>query len=213
MVGGFQLFILVIGCDLALGPLISLVIYNTKKPRRELVKDYLVVGVLQLAALGYGISVVAQSRPVFVVFTKDRLEVVTAQELDGNDLREGKGKEFKTRSWYGPKLVGIQFPTDSKERNDLLFSAVAGKDAQLMPKYYVAYKTVLGLVKNKALPISLLAERHTEEIGHLQSAINDSGIAEAELRWLPVHHRFGFWTALIDAKTGYPVKYLPFDPY
>jgi hypothetical protein len=33
------------------------------------------------------------------------------------------------------------------------------------------------------------------------------------LRWLPVHHRKGFWTALIDDQTGRPVGYAPVDPY
>ena len=36
MIGGTELFLLVVGCDLALGPLISLVIYNSRKSRRAL---------------------------------------------------------------------------------------------------------------------------------------------------------------------------------
>jgi len=31
--------------------------------------------------------------------------------------------------------------------------------------------------------------------------------------WLPVQHREGFWTALLDAQTGAPFAYLPLDPY
>ena len=51
MIGGTELFMLVVGCDLALGPLISLVIYDSRKSRRELVTDYSIVGTVQLAAL------------------------------------------------------------------------------------------------------------------------------------------------------------------
>ena len=47
MIGGTELFMLVVGCDLALGPLISLVIYNSRKSRRELVIDYTIVGAVQ----------------------------------------------------------------------------------------------------------------------------------------------------------------------
>lgn len=36
MMGGTKLFLLVVACDLALGPLMSLVIYNPKKTRKEL---------------------------------------------------------------------------------------------------------------------------------------------------------------------------------
>jgi hypothetical protein len=196
-----------------LGPLISLVIYNTKKPCRELVRDYLVVGILQLAALGYGISVVAQSRPVFIVFTKDRLEVITAQELDDADLSAAADEKYKSKSWLGPIRVAIQFPADIKGRNDLLFSAVNGKDAQLIPKYYRAYETQIDTIKTKSTSLEDLISRHPDKKPELETAVAKSGLAPESLRWLPVHNRFGFWTALIDAKTGYPVEYLPIDPY
>jgi len=55
MVGGTELFLLVVGCDMALGPLISLVIYNSRKSRRELITDYTIIGAVQLAALIYGV--------------------------------------------------------------------------------------------------------------------------------------------------------------
>jgi hypothetical protein len=32
-------------------------------------------------------------------------------------------------------------------------------------------------------------------------------------RWLPVRHRRGFWTALIDTEDGMPLRYVPVDPY
>jgi len=33
------------------------------------------------------------------------------------------------------------------------------------------------------------------------------------VRWLPVRHRLGFWTALLDAENGKPLRYVKFDPY
>ena len=39
MVGGLKLFVLVTGIDLALGPLLSLVVYDSRKSRRALVFD------------------------------------------------------------------------------------------------------------------------------------------------------------------------------
>jgi len=39
MIGGTELFMLVVGCDLVLGPLLTLVIYNPSKKRRELIFD------------------------------------------------------------------------------------------------------------------------------------------------------------------------------
>jgi hypothetical protein len=49
MIGGTELFMLVVGCDLVLGPLLTLVIYNPRKKRRELIFDYSLVGTVQIA--------------------------------------------------------------------------------------------------------------------------------------------------------------------
>ena len=64
MAGGTKLFMLISVCDLVLGPLLSLVIYNSKKSRRELITDYSIVGVVQLAAFNYGVVAKAAPRPV-----------------------------------------------------------------------------------------------------------------------------------------------------
>lgn len=211
MVGGGKLFGLVIGCDLVLGPLISLVIFNSKKTYRELIFDYLLIGGLQLGALIYGVSVVSGSRPAFIVFVKDRLEVVTAMELDNNDLVEAE--IFNELPWFGPKLAATSSPDSPAERSQVLFSALAGKDIQLMPKYYRAYDSQLAAIKDRASPIAQLIERKPQSKGDVLEAINALSADESSLRWLPVKHRFGFWTAIIDYETGRPLTYLPIDPY
>src|SRR4051794_15319474 len=107
MIGGTELFMLVVGCDLALGPLISLVIYNSRKSRRELLVDYTVVGIIQLAALGYGVYVVAGTRPVYVAFSADRLEVVTARDISDTELAAAP-PEYRALSLTGPRYVAVQ---------------------------------------------------------------------------------------------------------
>ena len=86
MVGGTKLFELVVLCDLVLGPLISLVIYDSTKARWKLVMDYSIIGAIQLAAMIYGVYIVAGTRPVYVAFNKDRIEVVTARDIDDQEL-------------------------------------------------------------------------------------------------------------------------------
>lgn len=213
MVGGIRLFALVVCSDLVLGPLISLVIFNSKKPRRELVRDYIVVGLIQMVALIYGISVVAGSRPVFIAFTQDRLEVIVASELESADLAEAPEALYRSLTWVGPLFVAVQMPEDLKERSEVLFSAVGGKDVQLMPKYYRSYETMLDQIESKSQPLSALITKHEEGRELVGRVLKELKRSEESLRWLPVHHRFGFWTALIDVKTGYPVKYLSIDPY
>lgn len=212
MVGGWRLFVLVVCSDIVLGPVVSLVIFNTQKSRKELIADYVIVGFIQLAALIYGMSAIVVARPVYIVFAVDRFEIVMAVELDAVDLVEAVDSQYRSLPWLGPRLVGLQLPTDMNERNRVLFSAVAGKDAYQMPKYYQSYDSMIGQIKSASLPLSLLRERNTNFSDQLTLAIQDLGVSESDVRWLPVHHHFGFWTALVNAKTGHPIKYLPIDP-
>jgi len=197
--------------DLSLGPLISLVIYSSQKPRRELIIDYAIVGAVQLAALLYGMFAVAVSRPAFIVYHGARLEIVTAVELDDADLALGVEPDFRTRSWTGPRLVAVEMPTDLQERNDLIFSAVSGKDAQLMPRYYRRYESAHATILEQSQPLETLQISAVDRT-ELDRTVDRLGATAQALRWLQVRHRFGYSLALIDARTGDPVKFLTINP-
>ena len=212
LVGGKQLFFLVIGCDVTLGPLISLVIYNSTKSRWHLIADYAVIGAVQLAALAYGVFIVSGSRPAFVAFDADRLEVVTAFELDDKDLAAAVDPRFRTRPWSGPRLVYIRRPTDPKERNNLLFMEVGGMRAYLMPKYYSDYDAAKADILAKCKSLDTLLDGSGDKGAALRGAIKSTRRQDTDLCWLLVHDRFGFATALLDAHTAKPLRYVPVDP-
>jgi hypothetical protein len=216
MIGGTELFVLVVGCDLALGPLISLVIYNSRKSRRELITDYSVVGAVQIAALVYGIFILAGTRPVYLAFSADRLEVVTARDITGKELAAAHDPAYATLSYTGPRLVGIEVP--ESERNDALFQAVSGNEVHMRPRFFVKYEANLAKIREKAKTPDDLAARKPASKPLLDAALRDvasrtPAIPAERIRWLPVHHRKGFWTALIDIDDGKPVAYFDFDPY
>ncbi|MCC7257613.1 MAG: hypothetical protein IT486_04525 [Gammaproteobacteria bacterium] len=211
MVGGTRLFTLVVGCDLALGPLVSLVIYDSRKPRRTLVLDYAVVGILQLGALAYGIWVVADSRPVYVVFVGDRLEVVTAGEIEAQELEAATDPRHRRLPAWGIGLVAAVVPP--AEHNEALFAALAGRDIHLRPRYFIDYDTARDRIRERAAPLALLEQRRPGAAALLDTARRRLHRDDTTLRWLPVRHRNGFWTALVDAGSGRPVDYLPLDPY
>lgn len=212
MLGGTRLFEILVMCDVGLGPLSSFIIYNSRKSRRALLFDYTVVGIVQLAAFVYGLHAVANSRPAYIVFVGDRLEVISAGEIDDADLANG-AQPYRRRPIGRPQLVGIQEPQDAKERDEVLWSSLAGKDYSVLPKYYVPYEQTLAQVQKRALPLSKLEKRHPESKPLVASAVAELHMSVDSLVWLPVKHRTGFWTALLDRKTGRPVSWLPLDPY
>lgn len=210
MVGGTKLFLLVVGCDLALGPLISLVIFDRRKSRRELITDYTIVGILQLAALGYGIYAVSMARPVYVAFAGDRYDVVTASEIPGTELAAAREARFGSLPLLGPVYVGTLVPPS--EHNDALEKGLAGIDITARPKFYVEIASQLEAIKRKAQPLSALTSRHPEAQALLPKAIATDEAAQ-ETYWLPIKHKNGFWTAIVDTRTGRPTQYLAIDPY
>jgi hypothetical protein len=213
MSGGFKFFLLITACDIVLGPLLSLVVYNSRKTRRALIFDYTFIGIVQIAAIAYGLFTIVNARPVYVAFVKDRFEIVAAKEIAAEDLAAGTPPYASLPMW-GPKLIGTQAPTDVKGHNELVFSgAMSGKDMQVMPKYYVSYETVIDEVKERAEPLATLESRHPDAKALLSQAVEELGVDASHVRWLPVRTKGEFWTALIDAETWHPARYIPLDPY
>jgi hypothetical protein len=212
MLGGTKLFQVLVMCDLGLGPLTSFIIYSSKKSRRELIFDYSVVGSIQLAAFAYGLYAVASIRPAYVAFVVDRLEVVSAGEIDDADFAQGAAG-YRSRPKWGPQFVAIHQPEDEKEREKVLFSSLQGKDYGVLPHYYVPYDQGVPQIQKRSMPISELEKRHAEAKPLVAEAVADLKTSVDKLVWLPVKHRKGFWTALLDARTQRPVYWLPLDPY
>ena len=65
--GGWQGIRLVGAVDLVLGPLITFLIFDSRKPRREILFDLLVIVTIQIGALTYGIYTTYNQRPIAVV--------------------------------------------------------------------------------------------------------------------------------------------------
>jgi hypothetical protein len=213
MLGGTKFFALVTICDLVLGPLSSLIVYNSKKTRLALAFDYTVIGIVQLVAFVYGVMSMAGSRPIYVAFVQDQFEVIVAAQIADADLEDAKDP-YRSRPKWGPVLVGTKGPTDREERNDLLFSGLfAGKDRQHFPRYYVPYQDNVDEIKQRALTLDELEQREPKAKPHVAAAVEKLGVPRERLRWLLVNSPRGFWTALLDADTGRPVYYLPVDPY
>lgn len=207
-VGGAELYGLVLLVELGLGPIMSLVIYNSAKARAELLRDYAIVIVLQLAALSYGLYVVAESRPTYLIFVKDRFEVVTAIELSHDDYQSATDLEFRKATWFGPKRICVEYPTSAEERNRLLFSAIEGKDIQLYPEYYRHCKE--GEVEGKAFAgkelKAIVGDRNLTAVSAL--------LPESDFTWLPVTHRFGAWVEIYpegEIDKAYFVRINPFS--
>lgn len=211
MIGGTELFLLVVGCDLALGPLISLVIYDRRKSRRALITDYSIVGIVQIAALVYGVHTLAAARPVYVAFSHDRIEIVSAVDISDEELAAAKSPVYGSLPLTGPRFISIEVP--AAEQQDALFQSVAGNHEHLRPRFYAPYEAQLDQIRVRAKSLEELEKRHPESKTVLQAASAKLTVPAERVRWLPVHHSKTFWTVLIDTENGRPLAYVNLDPY
>ena len=211
LIGGTELFMLVVGCDLVLGPLLSLVVYNSRKSRRALVVDYTVIGLAQLVTLFYGVYIVAGTRPVAVAFSQDRFEIVSARDISDSELAAARSPEYRSLPLTGPRYVSVEI--SRADYQDALFEALKGNEEYRRPKFYQPFDTGIAQIRRRAGKVSDLEKRFPAYAQALESAVRDAGLDPQVARWLPVHHRAGFATAIIDESTGRPLSYAAVDPY
>ena len=122
--GGRELFTLVVAVDVVLGPLITLVIFNAAKTRRHLLMDFSVIGLLQVAALAYGLWTVFVARPVHLVFEYNRMAVVHAVDIEPSLLSQAP-PDLQTLPWRGPTLLSLR-PLQGGEVIESVLQAVGG---------------------------------------------------------------------------------------
>lgn len=213
MVGGRTLFLLMVSVDVICGPLLTLVLWNPAKPRRHLVQDLTIVGVVQVGMLMYGVHTVAVARPVHLVFETDRFRVITAAEIDPIDLLAAP-EGLRQLPWMGPTLIGIRASHDNNEFIKSLDLSLAGQEPSLRPGWWQDYKQVIPQVLQHAHPLTALDKLPPAKKIELDKAVHQAGLPAAELLWLPlIHARAMDWVIFLDKKTGQPRAYANIDGF
>lgn len=198
LAGGKALFFIVVAVDVICGPLLTLVLFNPLKQRKELFRDLSIVAVIQLAALGYGIFAVWQARPLFLVLEIDRFKVVAAPDVDDGLL--SKLPDTMRPGWLSkPMLVGLREPKDDKERNSVTVeSVVGGRDYAERPDFYIPYSNILALQSLKrAQPLPVFLTKWPSQQAIAQQLAAEKGAELTQWMYLPVMGRQD-WVAILD---------------
>ena len=210
--GGRDLFLLVIAVDVVMGPLITLVIFNRAKSRRHLVMDFSVVGLLQLAALSYGLFTVFIARPVHLVFEFHRMAVVHAVDVDPKLLSEAP-PELQYLPLTGPTLLSLRAFKTADEQMTSTLQAAQGLAQAAQPGLWQPYSTARADILKEAKPVAQLKSRFPNQAAAIDSAVAKSGFGADKLRYLPLLGRKDAWTVLIDSANAQPVGFLPIDSF
>ena len=203
--GGSGLLFILVGVDVTLGPLLTLVVFKAGKPGMKF--DLAVIALLQVGALLYGTYVVFLARPAFIVFVKDRFEVVSAADLAPEALAAARYPQFQRPALTGPTLAAAVMPTDPAERTKVVEAALAGSDLQQLPRLWVPYEEQRKEVLSRAAPLERL--RKDADVGRaVDEYLAGAGSGSQETPSLLLRTRFAWLVVLLDPKTAKPIKML-----
>lgn len=210
--GATTLMLLIIGVDVVIGPALTLLVFNPTKPKHLIRLDLAIIGVLQAIAFAYGLYVICQARPVFVVAAVDRLKIVMANELSDADLAKGHEPEFRRRSWTGPVLVGAK--SNAADTLGLALQALSGgKDIDALPQYYVPYHESAGTLSKHARPITALKHLTPAQSEYIQSLLTKAKERGGSLTYVPLQSRKADYAAILSPQTEEPIAVLATDPW
>jgi hypothetical protein len=210
MAGGRGLFGLIVSVDVVLGPLLTFIVFNSAKGRQHLYKDFACIGILQFAALVYGLYTVYWVRPVALVFEADRFRIVAAADVRLEELPKAAAA-YRRLPLTGPWQLAARRAEHVDEHNDALFMGLNGVDVGQRPLFWRPYTEYRGAALGRSRSVGLLMERYPEREAELSAILEDLKLEVSKARFLPVMAR-GDWVAILNSN-GDVAGYAAFDGF
>lgn len=186
---------LMAGIDIVLGPLLTLVVFNTAK--KSLKFDLSVIGLVQIAALVYGGYTIYSERPAWIAFAKDRFEVVGLLEIDAAKIPD---QSLTVGFFDKPKMVYVEPPT-GEQANEILFDALAGgNDIDRTPSLY-----------RQIEPNEDIVIEATKSFNEHPELKNDPNAVN--LKWLPLKGKLKSITVILNPMKKDIVEYRMISPW
>jgi len=187
--GGWEGIKLIAGVDLVIGPTLTLMVYNVAK--KELRRDLAVIGLLQTLCIVGGMSTVAYTRPVAVVYAVGTFFVATRQRYENHDIDIDDIPLLDTRR---PAWLSVEIPTQQPDRQNFLNTWVAKGGFDLAIDHYQKFSSALSLLATEGQEFPAL-----EKAGYkISPAMKEDGA----LRVFTLVTRYGTHPVVCDIRDG-----------
>jgi hypothetical protein len=182
--GAWRAAALVSGVDAVVGPLLTLVVFNPKKPKRELVRDLSIIGLLQIAALSAGLWTLSTQRTAAVILSDGvfyAMDAASAQEIGAGRIGSGR-----------PRYLVADLPRDLEERQRLRQEALTTKTPlfTLSAGFLPLGEESREEVAFSAPDVRKFLRRHPEEAERLEKIAAGRGKTLDDFYFFPVICRF-----------------------
>ena len=200
LMGSFKLFWLVVGVDVCCGPLLTFILSDPAKKRRERWLDYSLVVLIQIGAFAYGVHGVYVARPVVLAFETDRLRALAPLDIKRDELALAP-PQYRQLPRRGVLEVATRRSRGGTDTVDAVTGALDGYDIGQRPSWWIPYGDGKAEMKKRAKPLTqLLARTTASERDALRQAAEKTGFSVADLFYLPLTSpRSTGWTAILNA--------------
>ena len=175
---------IVVMVDLVLGPALTLIVSNPRKPLRVLGRDIALIVTVQLAALVYGTVTLWSGRPLYYAFSVNSLDCVQASDIDAKEIALARRENPSLAPhWYSlPRWIWAPLPDDPDEAmhivNDATFGS--GQDVTEMPRYFKPWEQGLPKLRAQLMRLDDMKELNKKEKQYLHGRLAADGLAPDE---------------------------------
>jgi hypothetical protein len=200
--GGWQGLRLLLGVDLILGPLLTLIVYRTGKPGLRM--DLTLIGIVQASCLAAGVWIVHGERPLAVVYSDGAFYSVTAQSFREMNVPV---PDLSALPGAYPKWAAVELPKDLDEQGAIRGTMLgSGRLLATLSERYVPFNPEAVDAK-EASPLAEITDRDRDTKA-LVRWVADHGGSLSDYRFFHFGARYVYAYLGFDAKTGQFVGYL-----
>jgi hypothetical protein len=206
--GGWQGIRIVAGVDMVLGPLLTLLVFKSGKPGLKM--DLTVIGLLQAAALVWGVWTVHDQRTALVVFANGGF-----YSLNNDQIRDA-GEQAMTLAKAtkpAPGYAFVRLPEDKKlllKEKMKIFSG--GAPLFLRGELYEPVDKNLPTMLARGLDVEKLVRDRKEDAERLAKFLRAKNGKLEDYAFLPLHCRYDDILLVFERKSGKVVDSLAIDP-
>lgn len=211
-IGGPMLLALIVGIDVVLGPLMTMILFNPKKSRRELTLDLTLIGAIQLSALIYGLHSGYIGRASYGAFYEGQFHLVYAADLAPKFVAEATQPQFRQVPWIGQSYIGVVVPDTAQNRSDMAFFGAIGAGPERFPKFYQSLSDVKAQLQQAALSKEKLQRTSPALVSKIDSLLTAQQLGWSDVAVLPFDLRTATYTAVVNLKQVSMLKVLRDDP-
>lgn len=204
--GGWQGVRIMVGVDLVLGPLLTFILFNPFKSRREITLDLGLIALVQLGALAWGIYAVQGQRPLAIVHWNGSFSSVDGKSAGFANFPLEQLSAFGERR---PVVVFQQEPADDARKVEMAMAIFGNNQAEHEhPDLWRPLSAHLPEIFAGALDRDRLRETAPEIAQRLDRLLARHALKPEDAHLLPFDGRYE-QAILVLAKDGRVIGALP----